>query len=180
MTDDFFIEDVLHNLSKKKQKVNSKDKGQRGERDLCKILTNAFETKEGFSRTIGSGNRWSQANLTEQAKEVFAGDLCCPSGFKFTIESKYGYEGIDLCNAFEGGSKELDAFLAQAEKDAERINKSSLLCWRKPRKPWLAIIKHNLVKDYQFAYFMQYRDWLIVSLSELLKYKELFFEELSS
>jgi hypothetical protein len=173
--EDFFIDDVLNTLKTKKKKVNSKDKGQRGERDLCKVLADRFPTHTGFFRVVGSGNRWSHAELTEQAKSVMTGDLVCPEGFAFTIECKYGYADIDLCYAFEGGHKEIDKFLEQADKDADRVSKKPMLCWKKPRQPWLAFLKNM---DVDTDYKMYYRNWVVVSLADILRTQpdEFFFQ----
>lgn len=167
--DDFFVEDILDNNVKKK-KINSKDKGRRGESDLCKVLSARFVGMAGFNRVIGSGNAWSFANLTEQAKNVMTGDIVCPEGFKFSIECKYGYAQIDLSSSFHG-NKELDKFLLQSEKDADRIHRKPMLCWKKPRQKWLAFVKEDL----QYKYKMTYREWSIVSLDTLLEEDDSFF-----
>src|SRR4051812_1913406 len=106
------IEDITTNLNKKKKK-NSGDKGKRTERNLIKILEQRFGP--GFSRTIGSGNRWGQGvHLPKHAKDTFTGDIVCPEGFKWVFESKGGYD-IDFNSVFSGGSAELDSFIEQAE-----------------------------------------------------------------
>lgn len=165
--DDFFIEDIL-NTTQRGKKVNSKDKGRRGELELCKILSKRFGGS--FFRVVGSGNRWSQVTLTEHAKEVLTGDVVCPASFAFAVECKYGYADIDLCTAFSG-HKELDKFLEQAEKDADRVGKKPLLCWRKPRQPWLAFLKEDFVTDYK----LYYRDWVGYALTDVLAKPDEFF-----
>lgn len=173
--DDFFIEDVIKNLGDKKKKINSKDKGRRGESDLCKVLSARFKDKPGFFRTVGSGNRWYHATLTEQAKQVLTGDIVCAEGFAFSIECKYGYADIDLSSAFDNGSKQLDEFLAQAEKDANRVSKKPMLCWKKPRQGWLACLKSQDAPCRDFNYKMYYREWVILSLTEILTEPDGFF-----
>ena len=77
--DDFVLDDLF---KKKNKKVDGKKKGNRTELDLTKLLNNRFKT--GFSRSVGSGNRWSQTNhLPKHAQDIFSGDLVVPSGFKF-------------------------------------------------------------------------------------------------
>lgn len=106
---------------------------------LVKILNNRFGG--GFSRSVGSGNRWSQVtHLPKHAQEVFSGDLIVPQGFKWALESKGGYQNIDLNSVFVGGSRELDGFLDQVTKDAERCGRKPMLCWKRDRKPWLAFV----------------------------------------
>ena len=88
--EDFVTDEDLLN-KKKKKKVNGKKKGNRTELELTKILNKRFGT--GFSRSVGSGNRWSQTNhMPKHAQEIFSGDLIAPLGFKFVLESKGGYE----------------------------------------------------------------------------------------
>lgn len=173
--DDLFVDDVLENLHKKeKKKIDSKDKGQRGERDLCAVFSKRFPSQKGFFRVVGSGNRWAQVDLTEQAKRVLTSDVVCPEGFQFSIECKYGYASIDLSTCLEKGHKELDGFLNQAEKDAEKVGKKPMLCWRKPYQPWLTFIKQEHAPK-AFPYQITYRDWVGVSLQELFTIPDSYF-----
>ena len=169
--DDFVTDDEI--IYKKSKKVNGKKKGNRIELELTKLLNKRFGT--GFSRSVGSGNRWGQVNyLPKHAQDVFSGDLIVPKGFKFVLESKGGYDGIDLNSIFIRGSSELDSFLEQVSKDAERCDRKPMLCWKKKRKPWLAVI---LTKDLprDFKYQLKYGKWTILSLEELLKSDDDFF-----
>ena len=136
-SEDQFIDDILSN--KQSKKINSKRKGNRNELDLAKIFTKRF--KKGFSRSVGSGNRWSQtAFLPKHAQKVFSSDLVVPLNFKFSLESKGGYDGIDLNSVFLRGNSDLDKFLMQAYKDANKCDKRPLLAWKRSRKPWLVFV----------------------------------------
>jgi Holliday junction resolvase len=171
--DDFVTDDGA--FEKKKKKINGKKKGNRIELELSKILNKRFGT--GFSRSVGSGNRWSQVNnLPQHAKEVFSGDLVVPQGFKFVLESKGGYEGIDLNSIFTKGSTELDGFLSQVSKDAKRCGRKPILCWKKKRRPWFCVV---LTEDLpqKFKYQLNYGNWSIIALEELLKLEDSFFVE---
>lgn len=167
MNEDWNIDDVLNNINSGKPNT-SKRKGSTGERALRDVFAKRFP-EHSFFRVVGSGNRWSQVNLTEEVREIFTGDIVCPQNFKFVIESKYGYDDIDLCSAFEKGHKDLDAFLKQVEKDGESVKKEPLLCWKKPRLPWLAFLKANLIGHKRFIYRLNYREWIGVALNELLQ-----------
>jgi hypothetical protein len=174
MNDDFFVDDVLGNLGKaEKKRVNSKDKGRRGEQDLCILLRERFQ--KPFSRVVSSGARVSQVQLSEQAKQVLIGDIVAPEGFRFTIECKYGYADLDLSTSFDVGIPKIDAFLKQATTDAARIGRLPMLCWRKPRQNWLAFIPTNVTNTYEYRFKLYYREWTCVSLSELLKQDDDFF-----
>ena len=85
--DDFFTEDLLTEKKKsKKRKADGKRKGT-AELELVKVFNKRFGG--GFSRSVGSGNRWGQVtHLPKHAQEVFSGDLIVPQGFKWASESK--------------------------------------------------------------------------------------------
>jgi hypothetical protein len=177
--DDFDVDDVLNNYNKKKKKKNSGRKGKQGERDLISELEIRFPGQP-FSRSLGSGNRWAQASLTETAKKVFTGDIITPENFLFAIECKKGYNQINLERAVkrqsEGkrGNALLDEFLDQAEKDGERISKMPMMCWKKDYQPWKAFLKtDNIPKELKPE--TRYGDWSIFSLEEILKLPDTFF-----
>ena len=173
-TEDFVTDEEFINPKKKKKKVDGKKKGNRTELDLVKILNKRFGT--GFSRSVGSGNRWSQVNhLPKHARDVFSGDLVVPEGFLFTIESKGGYDGIDLSSIFIRGNSELDKFLSQAEDDSKRCNRKPMLCWKKTRKPWLSFLKTSDLEGHDFKYKLIYGKWTGISLDLLLELEDKFF-----
>jgi hypothetical protein len=169
--EDFVTDEGIFN--KKNKKINGKKKGNRIELELSKILNKRFGT--GFSRSVGSGNRWSQVNnLPKHAQEVFSGDLVVPENFKFVLESKGGYEGIDLNSIFVKGSNELNGFLNQVLKDAKRCGRKPMLCWKKSRRPWFCVVLTSDLPQ-EFKYRMIYGKWSIVALEELLKLEDGFF-----
>jgi Holliday junction resolvase len=169
--DDFELEELT---KKRKTKVNGKKKGNRVELELSKILTKRFG--KSFTRSIGSGNRWSQVkNLSDNATQVFSGDLVCPTEFKFVLESKGGYDNIDMTSLFCRGNSELDGFLEQALKDSKRCGRKPMLCWKKTRKPWLAFVLTPELQEYTFKYKMQYGIWTCVALKHLLELHDEFF-----
>jgi len=171
--DDFVNDDNLLS-DKKKKKVDGKKKGNRNELNLTKILNKRFG--EGFSRSIGSGNRWSQVHsMSKNAREIFSGDLVVPEGFKFVIESKGGYDNIDLSSIFSHGSSELNNFLEQAFKDSKRCDKKPMLCWKKTRRPWLAFLLEEELQNLNFKYALKYNKWIAVSLERLLELDDEFF-----
>jgi Holliday junction resolvase len=171
---DDFVNDDIVNKKKLKKKVNGKKKGSRTELDLTKVLTARFG--QNFSRSVGSGNRWSQVDhLPKHAREVFSGDLVVPEGFKFVIESKGGYDGIDMTSIFVRGNSELDSFLEQAINDGKRCGRKPMLCWKKTRKPWLAFVLTSDLHDHVFKYSVKYKDWTGTALEHLLQLPDSFF-----
>ena len=176
MSNDLDVDDLFPDPEKKK-KIKSGAKGKGAEREIVKILNERFAKilKEHpawgqFSRSVGSGNRWGQkVVLSESAKQIYSGDLTCPECFRFVVESKKGYNDIDLCSAFSGSCKGLDDFLTQVSDDAKRTGRKPLLIWKKDRKPALAFLKEdlkgtNLIKPV----CMFYLDWTVIQLENLL------------
>jgi hypothetical protein len=170
-------DDLCEEMKKQaKRKTGGKRKGNRTELELVKVFNKRFG--EGFSRSVGSGNRWGQVTyLPKHAQEVFSGDLIVPKRFKWVLESKGGYKNIDLNSVFVGGSKELDGFLDQVTKDAERCGRKPMMCWKRDRKPWLAFVPTTELEGYGFEYRLLYKHWSAVALDELLKIPDSFFVE---
>lgn len=157
--------DDLGPIKKPSKKRNGCTKGKRFEREIVKKLISRFG--EGFSRSVGSGNRWSQvANLPEHAKQTLTGDICCPQGFLWVFECKGGYAEIDLHSFFKG-HKKFDEFLQQAEDDGQRLNKKPVVIWKKDRKETIAAFKQEDL-FVEFKYSFNYRNWVIVSLEDFL------------
>ena len=172
---DLQIENLLD--KKPKKKVDGKAKGDRTELHLCKLLGEHFG--EEFSRALGSGARiWQVGHLPEHAKKTLSGDICVPEKFKWVIESKGGYEDdMDLANALDGdGLTQLDKFIDQVSHDAEYCKRKPIICWKRNRKPWLACIREEdflpIGFERSFPYRLHYREWIMVSLEELLKLTE--------
>lgn len=183
MEEEIEIENIL---SEKTKKIKSGKKGKRVELEVVKKLNSRFSSIlsknpdfGSFSRTIGSGNRWGQnVHLSKRAMDNFTGDIICPENFKFVLESKGGYNDIDLVSSYDKGQKELDDFLKQVSDDSDRTGRKPLLLWKKDRKPRLAFLKDADIpfEIYsKFEYFMKYRDWIVVSFEDLIKLEDQFF-----
>lgn len=186
MEEENFEAEVENVFNEKNKRIKSGKKGKRVELEVVKELNNRFAeilnknpSWGKFSRTIGSGNRWGQnVFLSKSAMNNFSGDLICPDNFKFILESKGGYNDIDLCSAFEKGQSELDEFLKQASSDSERTGRKPMLLWKKDRKPRLAFIKTEDIKQelYSgFEYAMKYRDWMVFNFKDLIKLEDNYF-----
>lgn len=184
---DYDVEDIFEGGDRPRRK-KSGQKGKRVEREIVKELNGRFakilqENPDWgeFSRSVGSGNRWGQrVRLSKAAKDTYTGDITCPQCFKFVLESKGGYNDIDLVSAFDGGSKELNDFLKQVSEDSERTFKfgpgrKPMLLWKKDRKPRLAFLKAADLVDYEFEYSMNYRDWQVVLFKDLMRLEDTFF-----
>jgi len=173
--DDFEIDDITPK-KKKKRKANSGQKGKRAERILCKVLTKRFGKE--FSRTIGSGNRWSQVKeMPQHAKDTFTGDICAPEGFLYSLECKNGYEDkIDLGKIFTSRNKTLDGFLKQSIKEAKDCNRLPAICWKRQRKPWVVFVKEKDLKDKKnFPARLIYHGWVCIDLDQWLEQEDSVF-----
>jgi len=170
------VDDIFDESKKKKKKVDGGKKGKRAERELVKLFVARFG--EGFSRSLGSGNRWGQVkNLPKHAKDTLTGDLCCPKGFKWVLESKNGYDDIDLNLCMLKDSGQLNGFLEQASKDGRRpgVNRKPMLLWKKTRRPWLAFVHSEELEGHAFKYKFVYGKWTAVALERLLELDDTFF-----
>ena len=149
-----------------KRRINSKNKGNRAELELAKILTKRFGLP--FARVgVSSGARPKQVKLDGSAKQVFTSDLVTPSGFRFSVECKSVNKDVDLLHQ----SALLDKFLKQAADDAASIEKIPFLCWKRHRKGWIAVLPERYVfsKAIVFTnYYSVYREWVVCSLDALL------------
>lgn len=165
--EDLEVDDIFENQERRKKKVNGKKKGNRVELQLCKLLTKHHG--ETFSRSVGSGNRWGQVtHMPQHAKETLVGDICAPEKYKWVIECKGGYDDdVDFSSVMEGGCSRIDSFIEQSEKDAETSGRLPIIMWKRSRKPWITMVR---AKDFnkQLDYQMHYKDWIIMSLDELL------------
>lgn len=170
---DLDIDDILEE-KKKKKGINSGRKGKTSERMLCKILNERFGG--GFSRSIGSGNRWGQvSNLPSHAQQVFSGDLVCPVGFAFVLESKSGYDEIDLITAICDGNAQLDSFLEQVSRDSANSGRKPMLIWKKTRKSHLAFLRTCELPHTNWESRLIYKEWSAIPFDLLLKTENPFF-----
>ena len=168
------IDDILANLKKPKEKVNGKDKGNRTELNLCKLLSEHFN--DTFTRSVGSGNRGWQVQLSDQAKQVFSGDICVPETFKWVLECKGGYEKDINLNVLDGGgNSRIDEFIVQVTHDAGECKRLPMICWKRNRKPWLIMLRQEdlgSVNIDKFPYRLYYRNWVMITLEEFLQKTE--------
>lgn len=120
--------------------ANSKQKGNKAERELCKW----FEqwTSFPFNRVPASGGlRWKNTNAT-------AGDIICDNErhnrrFQFSIESK-SYKDINFEHLILGNKKaKIREFWQQANDDAERGGRVPILFMRyngMTKNTWFVVI----------------------------------------
>lgn len=170
------LTDLTHKKARKKAK-NSKQKGNRGERECKDILNKRFEGRANFNRSPNSGafvggkNFGRRDTLSEDQQLVFTSDIyCSDSKFKFSIEHK-NYEKIEFWDLFNNSS-DLHSWMNQAEHEAKAINKSPMLvCKFNNKKRIVFIIEKPL--DPVFIH----HKWNCYWFDDLLNLKDDFFFE---
>lgn len=104
-------------------RINSKKKGSKNERDVCKWWKNW--TSYEFTRVPSSGGlRWSRTSDT-------TGDIICADQkhflkFPFSIECKF-YKNITFNDILKGTKSDILKFWEQAKNDAARGDKEPIL-----------------------------------------------------
>lgn len=152
-----------------KKRINSKAKGNRPERDVAQILSDYFNDK--FSRVgVSSGARTKNSDLPEDSVQFYAGDIICPSGWKYSIECKSGYDNASLTTI----NATIDSFIEQAENDAVIAGKQPLILFKQSREPWVCMIKEEYKKC---TTYVKYRDYFIYDFKEILEKKEDWYDK---
>lgn len=159
--------------------ANSKAKGNKGERELCKW----FQQWTGypFTRVPASGGlRWKNTNAT-------AGDIICDDErhsrrFQFSVESK-SYKDINFEHLILGNkSNKVLEFWSQCNDDATRSDKVPILFMRyngMPKNTWFVIIPFKvynllfptlLTFDHNRFHVLGPNPMVILNSNDLLKF----------
>lgn len=127
--------------------VRGNNKGKRGERKICKMLTERFKRGD-FNRIPTSGAFGTTHMLSESARKCLCGDIMAPDpSWMFSLEIKTGYD-IDLINLFNEESttdrKLVNEFIDQSCNDAKKIDgRIPLVIYSKDRREPLCFIPLN-------------------------------------
>jgi len=109
------------------------------------------------------------------------GTLKGPEKFKWIIESKCGYNNIDLSTVLSDGNAELDDWFKQISKNATKYGKLPLLIWKKDYKSRIAFIRQDdfvwllTTQINPFEYRFEYRDWVGISYDVLMTLEDKVF-----
>ena len=104
-----------------------------------------------------------------------------PENFKWVIEFKCGYNDIDLVSDFDKGNAQLNDWMHQVSKDAERCGRKPLIVWKKDYKPRVAFIKQDdfiwmlSKKPNPFQYKFEYKEWIGLSYDVLMTFPDSIF-----
>ena len=164
--------------TKRKKGINSKKKGNNNENECRKIFDERF-TFTNFHRSpssgafVGGSNFYRKEQLNESQNLVFVGDIYCSrDDFKFTIEHK-AYAEASFWDLFNESS-DLHAWMKQAQKDADSVNKSPMLVVKYNNKKRIVYI-HEYIKNTSPVF--SHNGWNCYWLEDLLKEKDSFFFE---
>lgn len=166
MKDDFDVSKLI-----KKKRKNSKKKGNKFERDLATILNEKFDTKD-FCRTPGSGAFATTHTLPEHLRVY--GDLITPLNFKYTIESKVGYNKESIISLFNENSI-LSQMILQARKDSEKSKKFFLLIIKQDYQKTIVVSNDNGLESH-LNKVLKFNDLILFEFDEMITLdRELFF-----
>lgn len=131
--------------------VNSKQKGNRGEREVVQLLREWWGD-ESFQRNLESGatsTLLSYRNAPEHVIAALSGDIMTPANFMFSVESK-NYESVDLFAILRNpGKSDVESWWGQCKNDAERAKKQPMLFFKYKRGPWFVCISFELMEKIQ-------------------------------
>lgn len=168
-------------LIRRPKRKNSRQKGNKFENDVCKLLNKRFDTNE-FCRTPGSGAFATTHTLPEHL--TIGGDLITPKNFKFLIECKKGYNKDLQIPEFFSCKSWISGVLYKLLAESEKYQKKPLLIIKQDRKEELAVIPTELrpgLYEYGYSYIEINNSndwkWTIIPLKEFLKFRDEFFLE---
>jgi hypothetical protein len=150
-----------------KKGINSRQKGARGEREVCKVFAEWWGAE--FSRTPLSGG-WATAKTRDSVNA--AGDLVCSdTRFPFTVECKF-VEGWSFEQLLTAPKCNFYKWWDQAVGETPE-GKMPLLVFTKSRAPWFfATFSENLlplaVRGVTISTHIQERSVTIGLLADLL------------
>ena len=165
-------------MSKRKGKINGKQKGNNYERIVANLLSNRFKdylgVEQGFYRLDDSGSYFGGSNEqrmnTHLMDHAVFGDIVYPKSFRFTIECKnYGKDAApSFQTLIKGTYKQWDDWLIKAMRDGHNANKDWLLIIRYSYIPDIIVMKENYVKNtpyepiFRFKYYFDPEDTTLI------------------
>lgn len=165
--------------------INSKQKGNKFERDIANLLSSRFAGYTGkpqsFRRNADSGSFFGGSNKfrkeTHDTDFATYGDLICPRTFLFSIECKNYKEPPTFNSLLNTHITQWDEWLSQARQDAEGCDKEFMLIIKYNRTEVFCLIdekyKIHVANDIKLCYGCN----VGITLSDMLKLDDkLFFE----
>lgn len=127
--------------------LDSRAKGKAGERELARLFQAWWRQLEPgcvFASTPASGG-WSTPAM--RGEFLVAGDLCTTARrWPWTVECKRR-EGFSERELRAGRRSPVWSWWAQCCRAAAEEGREPLLCFRRSREPWRALVRRDLVVD---------------------------------
>ncbi|QPX63122.1 putative holliday junction resolvase [Campylobacter phage F336] len=151
----------------------SKSKGNTFERTVAKMLSDnyadVFNVAQSFQRNISSGSVFGGSNsyrgmnvLNEHT--FYAGDIICPSEFKYTIECKHYATAPSFNSLIIQECAQWDKWILQVEADCEISNKLPMLVVKYDNIKPFVFIKHNFG-----GFIFKYKDYYVYNFEMFIK-----------
>jgi len=159
-------------------KINSKKKGNRGELECVKLLTEKLG--EGFARVPSSGawgggkNRELRENMSYEQKLTLVADIMAPPDFNFVLEHKF-YEEASFWDLFNESSN-LNEWIKQVSSDAAFVEKAPMLIVKYNRHKRIVFIeeKYESLREDKNPVFT-WKGWSCYNFETLLDREEEFW-----
>lgn len=171
-----------------KKRKNSKQKGNRGERDMVQILNDRFEPHK-FMRAPMSGAYFGQTNynknkgMEEHVIETLSSDIITPSAFSFAIEHKsYSNDSIRINYFLSEKEYKIHDWWKQCCEDAAKTNKQPMLVVKLDRMPRFVIMNAAIFTTSMKKKIAKYLIWmngkeemLVCEFDRLINFDEKFW-----
>jgi len=185
MNKDFLAEiEKLQNKNKKKsaKKINSKQKGNRGESEFVKLLNERFKPLY-FKRSPGSGalvggqNYLKNIGLEKHVIDALSSDIIVPTPFVFQLEHKsYKKESLLMSHLLRYKKEDnISKWWEEVTIDASKTDKEPMIIVKLDRAERFCVIRYDYIKSY-FGDEINLFNYIILKREN----EELFFIELES
>ena len=164
-------------------KINVKQKGNRGENELCEIMSRRFSPMR-FMRSmssggiIGGGNMIRRQGISKGAIEMLAGDIVVPDGFRFCLEHKYyGSDTHTITNLLFCKS-DLVEWWNQCVESADKCDRLPMLVVKVNYKDRYVVCRFDDIKDRLGGKYIIYNNvemLVIVALETVLGFSDEFW-----
>jgi len=145
--------------------MNSKQKGNRWELEVCHIFEEVFNDK--FMRTPSSGGLFGKNNrsradgMKDSTKEDLSADIITPKDFPYSIECK-NYNDLAFHQILQGYCAQLNEWIEQASSDAKFIGKKMLIVMKLKRKGAFVCLNKEDVNESLYKNKFYYLDKYII------------------
>lgn len=158
------------------KRLNSNAKGNKREWEVCSDLSKRFNKE--FLRTLSSGASATRRHDCNNKDVEFiknnTGDIICPDGFKFVIESKH-YKDFDFFTLFNDKNLLTD-WWRQSYKDSKRVGKHSLVFFKFNYKKKMAMLSIDFKSDVaKFKNVIINNEFIVITQDDLFSLPNGFF-----